>query len=85
MLPALVSAPRVKALRLRQVFRLVSLTPVFPSNDSDPLEMEFGYETHGCGTAAELHSLPFKSPKRNVLANHNRHFFKCECKDTAFF
>jgi len=59
MLPALVSTPRIKAFRLRQVFRLVSLSSVFPSKDSDQLELKFGYETHGCGTAADFHSLPF--------------------------
>ena len=58
-MPAVVSAPRIKALRQWQVFRLVSLVPAFPSSDSDHLETELGAETHGCGTAAELHSLPF--------------------------
>ena len=56
-----------------------------PIIDSDHSELEFSIETHGCGTAVDLHNLPFSSSKRNVLKNHIRHLSKCECKDTAFF
>lgn len=30
-----------------------------PIIDSDHSELEFGIETHGCGTAVDLHNLPF--------------------------